>query len=297
MIFLTVITCLLINHYWRRERRLPVDGWFDAWQAWLISHAHRLPAFMRHWSGTLPLLALLLPIVPPALLLWLAEERLFGLLSFGLHVLIVTYCLTRFNLVVLIENYLACWRLGSYEVAYLEAAEQAPDAFHTRVDDYTVMHQQFLEYVVTVSLRRLFAMLFWYIVLGPLGALFYFLLQQMLNADVLMEDRADVRAWQRVLSTAEWVPARLLALAFALAGDFVAAFQRLRERLFDNLQPGHNVALLNDCAVSAIGKPDTAIGDAEYSVQAVWRLEALRDLVLRSQIVWVIAVALIILVV
>lgn len=297
MIFLTVITCLLINHYWRRERRLPVDGWFDAWQAWLSNHNNRLPAFMRNWSGTLPVLALLLPMVPPALLLWLAEGRLFGLLTLGLHVLILIYCFTRFNLLALIEDYLACWREGNYEAAYLQAVAQAPDAFRSRTDDYAGMHQQFLDYVLMVSLRRLFAVLFWYIVLGPLGALFYFLLQQMLSADVLLEDRASSRAWQRFLSLAEWVPARLLALAFALAGDFVAGFQRLREHLLDNLAPHHNIALLIDCAVAAIGKPDTSIRDAEYSVQASWRLEALRDLVLRSQIVWVIAVAMIILVV
>ncbi|MBC54992.1 MAG: hypothetical protein CMQ34_14280 [Gammaproteobacteria bacterium] len=297
MIFLTVITCLLINHHWHRERRLPVDSWFDAWQAWLISHAHRLPAFMRDRSGTLPILAILLPIIPPALLLWLAEGRFFGLLSLGLHVLILIYCFARFNLVALIESYLACWRRGNYEAAYLETAELAPDAFHSRFDDYTVMHQQFLDYVLSVSLRRLFAILFWYILLGPLAALSYFLLQHMLSADVLTEDRADDRAWQRILSLAEWLPARLLALAFALAGNFVAAFQRLRERLFDNLQPGNNLSLLNDCADAAIGKPDADIREAEYSVQALWRLEALRDLVLRSQIVWVIAVALIILVV
>ncbi len=297
MIFLTVITCLLINHYWRRERRLPVDGWFDAWQAWLISHAHRLPAFMRNWSGTLPMLAILLPIIPPALLLWLAEGQFLGLLSLGLHVVILVYCLPRFNLVALIDDYLACWRNGNYEAAYLGTAELAPDAFHTRVDGYAIMHQQFLDYVLMVSLRRLFAVLFWYIVLGPLGALLYFLLQQMLDADVLLEDRADDRAWQRILSLTEWLPARLLALAFALAGDFVATFHRFRERLFDKLAPGSNMALLNDCASSAIGRPEADIREAEYSVQAVWRLEALRDLVLRSQIVWVIAVALTILVV
>lgn len=297
MIFLTVITCLLINHHWRRERRLPIDGWFDAWQAWLISHAHRLPAFMRNWSGTLPVLALLLPMVPPALLLWLAEGRFFGLLSLGLHVMILIYCFARFNLLALIEGYLVCWREGNYEAAYLQTTEQAPDALHNRVDDYAGMHQQFLEFVLVVSLRRLFAVLFWYIVLGPLGALFYFLLQKMLDADVLMEDKADDRAWQRLLSITEWIPARLMALAFALAGDFVATFRRLREHVLDNLESGHNIDLLTGCADSAIGRPDVDVRDAEYRVQAVWRLEALRDLVVRSQIVWVISVALSILVV
>lgn len=297
MIFLTVITCLLINHYWQRERRLPVDGWFEVWQAWLISHDHRVPAFMRNWSAILPVLALLLPIVPPAFLLWVAEGRLFGLLSLGLHILILIYCFTRFNLMALIQDYLACWREGKYETAYLQTVEQAPDAFHSRTDDYASMHQQFLDYVLVVSLRRLFAVLFWYIVLGPLGALFYYLLQQMLSSDVLVEDRADERTWQRFLSIAEWVPARLLALAFALAGDFVAGFKRLREHLLDNLGSDHNKVLLIDCAVAAIGQPDADVRDAEYSVQAVWRLEAVRDLVLRSQIVWVIAVAMVILVV
>jgi AmpE protein len=297
MIFFTVITCLLINHYWRRERRLPVDGWFDAWQVWLVNHASRLPAFMRNWSGTLPVLAVLLPILPPAFLLWLAEARFFGLLSLGLHVLIVIFCFTRFSLLALIDDYLTCWRQGNYEAACLLVVEQAPDAFDTRVHDYAVMHQQFLDYVLAVSLRRLFAIVFWYILLGPLGALFYFLLQRLVKSQVLFEGRAGDRLWQRLLAIVEWLPARLLALAFAIAGDFVSAFHRLRERLLGNLHPDQNIALLTGCAESAIGKPGPGASEAEYSVQALWRLEALRDLVLRSQVVWVIAVALIILVV
>jgi len=297
MIFLTVITCLLINHYWRRERALPIDGWFDAWQSWLTSHACRLPKFMRDWSGTLPLVALLLPIAPPAFLLWLAGGHFFGLLSLGLHVMILIYCFTRFNLMELIETYLLCWRQGNYEAAYLHTTEQAPDVFHTRVDDYAVMHQQFLDYVLMISLRRLFASVFWYIVLGPLAALFYFLLQQMLRSDLLLEGKADERAWQRLLSIIEWVPTRLLALSFALAGDFVAAFNCLREHVLDNLGSGRNIALLNHCAVAAIGKPGAELCEIEYSAQAVWRLEAQRDLVLRSQVIWVVAVAIVILVV
>ena len=297
MVFLTVIIGLLINHFWRRERGLPIDGWFDAWQSWLLSHAHHLPAFMRNWSGTLPVMALLLPILPLAFLLWLAQGHFFGLLSLGLHVMIVIYCFTRFNLMELIDNYLACWRGGNYEAAYLHTTEQAPDVFHTRVDDYAVMHQQFLDYVLMISLRRLFAVLFWYLVLGPVAALVYFLLQQMLRSDVLLASKADDNTWQRLLSIAEWLPARLLALAFALAGDFVAAFNCLREHVLDNLESGWNIALLNHCAMAAIGKPDAELRDADYGAQAVWRLEALRDLVLRSQAIWVVAVAIIILVV
>lgn len=297
MSFLTVLICLLINHYWRRERRLPVDDWFESWQAWLISHAHRLPGIMRNWSGTLPVLALLLPLMPVALLLWLAEGHLFGLLTLGLHISLVVYCLARFNVMALIDNYLTGLRSGNFEAAYLVTVDQAPDLLNQRMDDYAVMHQQFLDAVLITSFRRLFGVVFWYILLGPLAALLYFLLQLLVHTELLLEDRRVHDAWQRLLGLMEWVPARLLALAFALAGDFVAVFGRFREHLLDNVDAGRNLALVKRCAVAAIGKPDTGGAGSDFSVQAVWKLESLRDLLLRSQIVWVMVLALVILVV
>lgn len=297
MIFLVVLTTLLLNYYWRRERGLPVDAWFEGWQRWLLGSEERLPDALRGWSGTLPLLALLIPLIPLAVLLWLAEGRLFGLLSLGIHVIVLMYCMARINIHELIDEYLALWRHGNFEAAYNHVNQRVPGGFGRPPEDYALMHQQFLDHVLLVNFRRLFAVLFWYILLGPLAALFYFLLQEVLKTRTVLMDRASDAMAMRLEAILEWVPARLLSLAFALAGDFVATFSRLRERFGSDLDSESNITLLRVCALSAIGKADSDLREADYSRRAAWELESLRDLMLRAQVVWVIVLALIILVV
>jgi AmpE protein len=297
MTFLVVLSALLINHFWVRERHLPVDAWFDGWQQWLEAREAHLPGPLQGWSGTLPLIGLLLPLIPVAIVLWVSEDRLLGLLSFGLHLLVVVYCMARVNLHHLINDYLDLWRGGNFEAAYMQVREQAPEVYGRQPDDYALMHQKFVDFVLSNSFRRLFGLLFWYIVLGPLVALMYFLLQQMLRSRHLLSDSDSLTVMRHFQAILEWVPARLLALAFALAGDFVVAFNRLRERLADGLGKDESATLLRACALAAIGRPDESLRDGDYTQRAAWELASLRDLLLRAQFVWVMVLAVLILVV
>lgn len=297
MSFLTVLIGLLLNHYWLRDRRLPIDNWFVEWQNWLFVHACRLPERMRDWYGTLPLIAILVPLLPLALVLWLADGLLFGLLTLGIHVIVLLYCFTRVNQQALMEQYLEFWRVGDYEAAYLHVNQYAPEAFSRSLEDYAVMHRQFVAYIQETAFRHLFAVLFWYVLLGPIGALAYWLVLALIRNARLLADPDACRLAGNALVLLEWLPARLLAMSYALAGDFVAAFRSLREHGRGSMAETDNLVLLTDCAAAAVGNANDASGDTDASVRAVSGLEALRDLLLRSQVVWVIALALAILVV
>lgn len=297
MTFIIVLTCLLLNFYWRRDRMLPVDSWFDSWQTFLASREHSLPAFMTTWPGTLPLLAVLLPLIPVALLLWLAGGQLLGLLSFGLHLVLVMYCLPRVNLDGLIEDYLERWNRGNFEAAYLHSENLAPGIFDESFDDYARMHTQFTRFVLVCSFRRVLAVLFWYIVAGPLGALLYVLVQQTVRSGRLLEQLRALRLAQQLLAALEWVPVRMVAMAFALAGDFVSGFNKLRARLLEPLDVELGLHLLEECAQKAMGSAGIVDKDSEFSLRAAAELAELKALLQRTQIVWVAVLALIVLVV
>ncbi len=297
MSFIVVLACLLLNFYWRRDRMLPVDGGFEAWQRFLLSHAGQLPEGVRQWSGTLPLLAVLLPLLPLALLLWLSEGVMFGLLALGLHMLVMVYCLPRVHLGMLTEDYLERWRRGNFEAACLHSENLVPGLFGDSVDDYAAMHARFTRYVLESSFRRVMAVLFWYSLMGPSGALFYILVQQMINQQILLEEPAAQRRAERLLAILEWVPVRLVAMAYALAGDFVAAFNRLRVRALEPLNAEAGLDLLQDCARQALGLDAVAYKDAEFATRAAAELEAIHALLQRTQIVWVVVLALAVLVV
>lgn len=297
MTFMIVLSCLLLNFYWRKDRMLPVDGWFDSWQQFLKSRHSTLPAFMRDWPGTLLLLAVTLPLIPVLVLLWLASGQFMGLLSFGLHLLLVMYCLPRVNLDALIEDYLERWNRGNFEAAYLHSENLAPGIFDESFDDYARMHAQFTRFVLVCSFRRVLAVLFWYILLGPAGALFYVLVQQVVRTGMLLEEPGAMWLAHRLLAILEWLPVRMVAMAFALAGDFVAGFNKLRARLLEPLDDDLGLDLLDECAQSAMSSGGSSDKDSEFAARAAADLAALRALLQRTQLVWVAVLALIVLVV
>lgn len=297
MTFIIVLSCLLLNFYWRKERRLPFDGWFERWQNFLVTAQPRLPAFVTAWSGSLPLLAVVLPLLPLALLLWLASGQLMGLLSFALHLVVVVYCLPRVNLDALIEDYLERWNRGNFEAACLHSEQLVPGIFDESFDDYAHMHARFSQFVLVCSFRRVLAVLFWYIVAGPLGALFYVLVQQVVSSAVLLSSSPAQALADKLLALLEWVPVRMVALAFALAGDFVAGFNTLRTRLLEPLDVRLGLDLLSECAHDAMSLARTLHRDSEFALRAGAELAELKALLHRTQIVWIAVLALIVLVV
>ncbi len=297
MTFFVVLSCLLLNHYWRKERLLPVDNWFEHWQQILLAQQHRLPDGLRQWPLTLPIFFLLIPLIPVALLLLIAEGRLMGLLTLGLHFLLLMYCLPRVNIDFLIDEYLQRWDRGNFEAAYLHTEQVAPSVFNESFDDYACMHASFSTFVLVTSFRRIFAVLFWYILFGPLGALFYLLLQQLIaTGGLLQTGRSDAVA-ERLLAILEWVPVRMVALAFALAGDFVATFKVIKSRIFDQLDADTGLELLKESASAAMLTSERVGKDIDFAARASAELKELRGLLMRTHAVWVVVLALIILVV
>lgn len=79
------------------------------------------------------------------------------------------------------------------------------------------------------QMRQLFAPLFWFLLLGPVAALAYYLLR--LCAEGRLSATPGLAA--RLLHFADWPVARVLGLSFALAGDFVATWQHWRARVLE----------------------------------------------------------------
>ena len=91
----------------------------------------------------------------------------------------------------------------------------------------------------------------------------------------------------------DWLPARLLLLAFAVTGDWVGC----REQLANDMQDldASSADVLSNGAHAALGLKTTVFregGDTEAFEQvANWELSQLSQLLTRSAIAWVVAVA------
>ncbi|HQX89770.1 MAG: hypothetical protein IT466_03750 [Moraxellaceae bacterium] len=140
--------------------------------------------------------------------------------------------------------------------------------------------------LVEDALRELFAPLFWFLVLGPVGVLVYYLLTLMAEGD----DGMASSLAQRMLHFAEWPVARVLALSFALAGDFTATWQYLQEQLLNRDVPA--VEFLDTLAGHAQPVLLRTSVDIPVATTLSLALLATQGLLQRTLVLWVVLLAL-----
>jgi membrane protein required for beta-lactamase induction len=136
---------------------------------------------------------------------------------------------------------------------------------------------------------RLFAVLFWFALLGPAGAVMYRSVSVLYRRRREHDVFADSIAW--LYGILLWAPARALALGLALAGHFDAALRGWREA--HRVQPqgvdgSERVLVLSGSGALAQGEVADETPDTE-SVRGAMRL------VERTLMLWLVALSLLVL--
>ena len=132
------------------------------------------------------------------------------------------------------------------------------------------------------SYEGFFAVIFWYVLLGPMAALAYRLLAltvEHTQLEPLRERAAQVR------HAFDWLAVRVLLASFALVGNFVALNRALLHRLLDWDMPARQ--LLAEVGPQAADLEPQIAGEA-----GVARLDALGALLVRTRMLWYAALAL-----
>lgn len=109
--------------------------------------------------------------------------------------------------------------------------------------DKEVNRGEIAEYLAQVN-GQLFAVLFWYIVLGPLAALIYRLISQSRNQPSLNPMAS------RLTNLFDWLPARMTVLLYLLVGNFQAGLRDFSKLFFKS--PANNQTLLGVCSLQAL---------------------------------------------
>jgi len=216
---LAVIAALAIGHlapaFAAGLRRF---DWFRAWLRWLDA---QFPAD-GVWRGPYGIaLALVVPLLPLALLQIGATRALWGLPGLLLGVAVLAWC----------------WGPRDLD-SDVEAILDAPDVATRRAaaarlwlaDETPLLDGPALvEAVFRNALQRWFAVLFWFCVLGPVGALLYrlsALAARDADNGLPPATRAGARSWLALL---EWPAVQLVALLLALVGNFDSVAAAWRE--------------------------------------------------------------------
>lgn len=204
-----------------------------------------------------------------------------------------------------------CWGPRDLE-RDVEAIDKAPDSDRRnvalqalRVDPaqpaLAFAADAMVEATFLAALRRWFGVLFWFVLLGPAGALLYRLTQVLAATPdpASTQSTAQRALMERGARILDWLPAHLMTLALALASNFDAVFKAWRDyhvgqgKGFFSLDLGFFNAVARACVAA-----DIAAEEDEPAQAARTPLVALDDamvLVRRVLVVWVTVIALIVL--
>lgn len=199
--------------------RLRDFSWLRVWLA-------RWPGADEASSSRMPLALLpLLLVVICALIQIALDQMMLGLPAFAFGVIVLFYCWGPRDLDADIEAV-----LKAPDSEHREAAAQAlrPDPATTTLP---LQSAPLVEATFASALSRWFGVLFWFVILGPAGALGYRVVQLLArhSAFTAHVDMAQ-RAWlERCARVVDWAPSHLMALTLALVSEFDPVIRTWRD--------------------------------------------------------------------
>lgn len=166
----------------------------------------------------MPLLMVFLPSVVAYYFFNALQGLWFGLFELIFLLLLLAYSLGRDQLPVR-QDYFRVVSQGDQQAAY-HYAEKITDV-HS-FENFNEINQAIESIFLWQRIDRWFAVIFWFVLLGPAGALAYRLLQLLAQRDKNLKELQDL---------SHWLPARVVIFSFAVVANFDAVIKRWSNNL------------------------------------------------------------------
>lgn len=289
MKLLTIFVAVLVLKFADFRGLVHQDRWYEGYRKrWLSADEHSPSRQL--------ILAILLPAILITMVVCLVEGWLFGIIGFGLNILILLYCFGRGDLPQQVSSYLEKFKNKDNEGAYNMAMLAELLQEDLRIENASDLNREMLSGLVYQEFLRFYLVFFWYLILGVFGALF--ICFSMLFQRVSPEAKKPEHLINRFMVAAEWIPARILAFTFGLVGNFESVYQAYKQcdseyELGDETIPAQ--LLLNRCGLAALGLSDDDMASEVLSdpdsaggayIQLVERVEDVQRLLFRSLVIW-----------
>lgn len=220
MALIAIIISLVVERFLGFMEELRRYTSFHAFVRWLVPRLADKPLF----DGPVGVLLLCSPLLLVALIdhyLW----QWWFMLGLAFSVLVLLYSFGPKDLEAEVEAYIEAQERGDEESACWHAAtligEDVPE--HS-----VLLNRRIIENILVEANERMLAVLFWFLLLGPVGALLYRLVSQMTLHFKGEEAGTLGEAAYRLHAILAWLPARMCALIYALAGSFVESLHAWR---------------------------------------------------------------------
>lgn len=263
LVLLLVVLVLLVEKIFDVLHWVQRDEW---WQSLCCKVEARSSVWLSlAWLVGLPLLVV-------GLLLWQLEIVLHGWLLVPVHLLLLLYSLGRDDVGAKLGAFCEAWNRGDKEAAFLAARRD----LSVEGGDERQLFERVQMYLIWQSYQAFFAVIFWYILLGPLAALAYRLLdltERHARTNALHEQAAQLR------HAFDWLSARVLALSFSLVGNLATFTRVLKPRLLDWEVPAERLLL-------RVGLFSVEPKDSVQGENGTERLDNLWSLLIRAGLLW-----------
>lgn len=282
MSLIVIVICLIAERFLLEYQHLREFRWLTGYHRWLEANA---PA---EWM-TRGIPGLLLLLLPPALLTGLLQQLLSSSL-FGLPGLIFAAMLLLYTL--------GPQDLDSQIDRYTQAAERDQESdlgeiAREIIDDEPpasepARSQGVAESALQQANRRIFAVLFWFLLLGPMGAILYRTAAQLPRLDQANRDIDFFLNTKQLLLILDWLPARLTAVCYAIAGSFEDAlygWRSYQNGRHDEFSDSNSGTLI--CSGSGAMRLTTLLSEESEELNDYSHLpQAAMALIWRSLVVW-----------
>lgn len=273
MTLITILLCLALQRFANLGR------WFQP--SWFSFYLKSLNPWLAKCNAWLALLLIMAPIlILLALLHVILAGKVFGLLDLLLATLVLFFCIDARDYNNQLTGYFTHLKKGD-----TQAAANAMTAFidttavsSTKPDLIRAVTKSILQY----SFTQLFAGLFWFMALGVYGVTIYFLITLLRSTP----NTATKLAGQ-IQDILDWVPAKLLGISYALAGNFGKGFSYWRKNLWTRLTETRKFAVATGIAALDV------VPDATKAVSQ--ENHAVLDLINHVLIIWLVVFTLVLL--
>lgn len=256
-----------------------LDDWFERGARW-VRGAPGVAGF------GLALFVMLLPVVPVAWFAWAFGDLLFGLAYLAFAAAVLFFSLGPHDLFAQLNDWLGARERG--DEAGAEEIARAIRESDRRPPPQPQPTVRALESAILVQANhRIFGVIFWFMLLGPAGAWAYRvadLFRRYMRATGTGGRSTELV--ETLFGLAAWLPARLLALSYAVAGSFDEAFEDWRA-YYQRTSAGFfsvSESILSAAGIGAI-RQRCPEGDTMAAVQAT------RQLLRRTLVIWVTVIA------
>ncbi len=275
--------------HWRRMR------WLDRIIDRGFAVAERVPS----WPVLVPIILLaILLVLPPFVVIIALGGTLAGFAYLLLAIILLFFSFGPHDIGEDVDDYCDALKSENDE-DILHAANAIVEG--DVPEDPLARIRRVEESVCVQANNRLFAVIFWFILLGPLAAWAYRVTDLIRRRAVFTASRSEPDEEQaaRVRDAAEtlhgwlaWIPARLTALGYATAGHFDEAIAAMRAPSEEHgaSTSEHNEKLLARVGVAALSLQEEP--DETSTARGIRGAAAARRLVFRQLMIWTVVIAL-----